>query len=594
MSYDPTRELYADFNKAFAAAYQKETGKSVEIKQSHGGSGAQARSVIDGLQADVVTLALAYDIDAIAAKGLIAPDWQKRLPHNASPYTSTIVFLVRKGNPKGIKDWDDLIKPGVQVITPNPKTSGGARWNYLAAWGYAQKKYGSADKAKKFVGDLFKNVPVLDTGARGSTVTFVERGVGDVLLAWENEAFLAQREFGKDKFEIVAPPLSILAEPPVAIVDKVADKKGTPRRRRGLSEVLVYQGRSGNCRTQFLSSARSGDCEGVRKILRQGGTFHDRRRFWWLDQGAEGTLRRRRHFRPDLQELIWSTAAVAEAGGFVSTAVARRSSLPGFGLTMGLTLTWLSVIILIPLAGLFLKTLELSPGQFWDILTSRRTLNALKISFGLSFAAACVNLVMGTIIVWALVRYRFPGRRLFDAIVDIPFALPTAVAGVALTQLFAQKGWLGAPLAELGIKVAFTPIGIFIAMVFIGIPFVVRTVQPVLIDLDPEIEEAAASLGANRWHTVFRVILPSLIPALLTGFALAFARAVGEYGSVIFIAGNLPNVSEIAPLLIVIRLSEFRYADATAIAVVMLLASFLIIFVVNRLQRWAQTRIPAH
>ncbi len=188
-------------------------------------------------------------------------------------------------------------------------------------------------------------------------------------------------------------------------------------------------------------------------------------------------------------------------------------------------------------------------------------MNALKISFGLSFAAACVNLVMGTIIVWALVRYRFPGRRLFDAIVDIPFALPTAVAGVALTQLFAQKGWLGAPLAELGIKVAFTPIGIFVAMVFIGIPFVVRTVQPVLIDLDPEIEEAAASLGANRWHTVFRVILPSLIPALLTGFALAFARAIGEYGSVIFIAGNLPNVSEIAPLLIVIRLSEFRYAD---------------------------------
>ena len=199
---------------------------------------------------------------------------------------------------------------------------------------------------------------------------------------------------------------------------------------------------------------------------------------------------------------------------------------------------------------------------------------------------------MGMIIVWALVRYRFPGRRLFDAIVDIPFALPTAVAGVALTQLFAQKGWLGAPLAELGIKVAFTPIGIFVAMVFIGIPFVVRTVQPVLIDLDVEIEEAAASLGANRWHTVSRVILPSLIPALLTGFALAFARAVGEYGSVIFIAGNLPNVSEIAPLLIVIRLSEFRYADATAIAVVMLVASFLIIFAVNRLQRWAQTAHP--
>ena len=277
----------------------------------------------------------------------------------------------------------------------------------------------------------------------------------------------------------------------------------------------------------------------------------------------------------------------------MSAIAGRRNTLPGFGLTMGLTLTWLSVIVLIPLAGLFLKTFELSLDQFWGILSSRRTLNALKISFGLAFAAACVNLVMGTIVVWALVRYRFPGRRLFDAVVDIPFALPTAVAGVALTALFSEKGWLGAPLAALGIKVAFTPIGIFVAMIFIGIPFVVRTVQPVLIDLDPEIEEAATSLGASRWHIITRVILPSLTPALLTGLALAFARAVGEYGSVIFIAGNLPNVSEIAPLLIVIRLSEFRYADATAIAVVMLVVSFLIIFVVNRLQRWAQSRVAA-
>ena len=226
-SYDPTRELYVDFNKAFAADYQKETGKSVEIKQSHGGSGSQARAVIDGLQADVVSLALAYDIDAIAAKSLTAADWQKRLPLNASPYTSTIVFLVRKGNPKGIRDWDDLVKPGVGVVTPNPKTSGGARWNYLAAWGYALKKFGSVDKAKQFVGDLYNNVPVLDSGARGATVTFVERGVGDVLLAWENEAFLALREFGKDKFEIVAPSVSILAEPPLSVVDAVADRKGT-------------------------------------------------------------------------------------------------------------------------------------------------------------------------------------------------------------------------------------------------------------------------------------------------------------------------------------------------------------------------------
>jgi sulfate transport system substrate-binding protein len=227
VSYDPTRELYAALNKAFAAKYKADTGKTIEIKQSHGGSGKQARSVIDGLQADVVTLALAYDVDAIAERGLIAADWQKKLPSNAAPYTSTIVFLVRKGNPKGVKDWDDLAKPGIKVITPNPKTSGGARWNYLAAWGYALKKYGTEDKARDFVRDVYKNVPVLDSGARGSTVTFVERNIGDVLLAWENEAYLAIDEFGKDKFEIVVPPLSILAEPTIAIVDKVVDKKGT-------------------------------------------------------------------------------------------------------------------------------------------------------------------------------------------------------------------------------------------------------------------------------------------------------------------------------------------------------------------------------
>jgi sulfate/thiosulfate-binding protein len=227
VSYDPTRELYAHLSKAFAAQFTAGTGKSIEVKTSNGGSGSQARAVIDGLQADVVTLALAYDIDAIADRGLIAKDWQTRLPQNSSPYTSTIVFLVRKGNPKGIKDWGDLAKPGLQIITPNPKTSGGARWNYLAAWGFALRHYGSEEKARDFVKALYANVPVLDTGARGSTLTFAQRGVGDVLLAWENDAFLAINELGPDKFEIVVPSISILAEPPVAVVDQVVDKKGT-------------------------------------------------------------------------------------------------------------------------------------------------------------------------------------------------------------------------------------------------------------------------------------------------------------------------------------------------------------------------------
>jgi sulfate transport system substrate-binding protein len=239
VSYDPTRELYQEFDAAFAKHWKAKSGQDVVIKQSHGGSGKQARAVIDGLDADVVTLALAYDIDEIHDKAKLIPEnWQKRLPHNSSPYTSTIVFLVRKGNPKGIKDWSDLVKPGVQVITPNPKTSGGARWNYLAAWAYALKQKGGNDaKAKEFVGRLFKNVPVLDSGARGSTTTFVQRGIGDVLLAWENEAFLAVNELGKDKFEIVAPSLSILAEPPVTVVDKVVDKKGT---RKVAEEYLKY------------------------------------------------------------------------------------------------------------------------------------------------------------------------------------------------------------------------------------------------------------------------------------------------------------------------------------------------------------------
>ncbi|WP_448207115.1 sulfate ABC transporter substrate-binding protein [Azospirillum sp. sgz302134] len=228
VSYDPTREFYVEINQAFAKAWKAESGRSVSIKQSHGGSGKQARSVIDGLDADVVTLALAYDIDAIADAGVLAKNWQSRLPNNSAPYTSTIVFLVRKGNPKQIKDWDDLAKPGVQVVTPNPKTSGGARWNYLAAWAYALDKTGNDEaKAKQFVADLFKNVPVLDSGARGATVTFSQRGIGDVLLAWENEAHLALQEFGAKNFEIVAPSLSILAEPPVAVVDSVVDRKGT-------------------------------------------------------------------------------------------------------------------------------------------------------------------------------------------------------------------------------------------------------------------------------------------------------------------------------------------------------------------------------
>jgi len=240
VSYDPTRELYQEINAAFARQWEARSGQKVGIRQSHGGSGRQSRSVIDGLDADVVTLALAYDIDEIANRGrLLPPNWQKRLPNNSSPYTSTVIFLVRKGNPKGIRDWDDLARPGVSVITPNPKTSGGARWNYLAAWAFAHRRFaGDEAKVKDFIGKLYRNVPVLDTGARGSLTTFTERGIGDVFISWENEAFLATKELGPDKFEIVLPSISILAEPPVALVDRVVDRRGTRKVAQAYLEFL--------------------------------------------------------------------------------------------------------------------------------------------------------------------------------------------------------------------------------------------------------------------------------------------------------------------------------------------------------------------
>ncbi|WP_313615948.1 sulfate ABC transporter permease subunit CysT [Agrobacterium sp.] len=269
----------------------------------------------------------------------------------------------------------------------------------------------------------------------------------------------------------------------------------------------------------------------------------------------------------------------------------RQSSvLPGFGLTLGYTITYLFLIILIPLAGLVWSTAKLGLADFIAIATDSRTLNALRVSFGTAFVAAMVNAVFGVIIAWVLVRYRFPGRRFVDAIVDLPFALPTAVAGIALTALYSNRGWVGSWFEPFGIKIAFTPTGIVIALIFIGLPFVVRTVQPVMEEIDRQVEEVAATLGANRFQTITRILLPGLVPAILTGFALAFARGVGEYGSVIFIAGNIPYVSEIAPLLIVIRLEEFNYAGATGIATIMLIISFAMLFVINLIQAWSRKR----
>ena len=268
----------------------------------------------------------------------------------------------------------------------------------------------------------------------------------------------------------------------------------------------------------------------------------------------------------------------------------QHSVLPGFNLALGFTLLYLSLIVLIPISAAFVRTAELTLPEFWDVVTTPRVLASYRLTFGASFAAALLNAVFGLLVAWVLVRYSFPGKKLIDALVDLPFALPTAVAGIALTALYAGNGWIGQYLEPLGIKIAFTPAGVFVALTFIGLPFVVRTVQPVLEDLEPELEEAAATLGANRLQTFLRVIFPAIFPALVTGFALAFARAIGEYGSVIFIAGNMPMISEITPLLIITKLEQYDYAGATALAVVMLVISFVLLLIINLLQWWSRSR----
>ncbi len=413
-----------------------------------------------------MTLALAYDIDAIVeqGRGLLAADWQKRLPQNSAPYTSTIVLVVRKGNPKGIKDWDDLVRADVKSITPNPKTSGGARWNYLAAWGYALKKNGGDQaKAQEFVAALFKNVPVLDSGARGSTTTFVQRGQGDVLIAWENEAFLAIDELGKDKLEIVVPSLSILAEPPVAVVDKVVDKRGTRKVAEAYLNFLYSQEGQRIAAKHYYRPRDASALEGMATVSRK-----------WRSSPSMKCLaagrRPRRLISTTAASSIRSTGPVAKRVAARTTAWVKPSVIPGFGMTLGFTAFYLSLIVLIPLVALFLRPLGMGWEHFWDTVTDPRVLAAYRLSFGGALLAAAVNLVFGLIVAWILVRYTFPGRRIVDAMVDLPFALPTAVAGIALTSLYADNGWLGSLLEPLGIKVAFTPLGVIVAMIFIGLP----------------------------------------------------------------------------------------------------------------------------
>ena len=521
VSYDPTREFYEAYNSLFEKYYEDTYGKKVEVIQSHGGSGAQARSVVEGCNADVVTLALEHDITLIEQTGLIDKGWQKEFDKDSAPYTSTIVFLVRKGNPKNIRDWDDLIQKNVEVITPDPKSSGGACWNFLAALSYAKEHYTEKAQQKEFMRKLYQQVSVMDSGARGSTTTFVENKKGDVLIAWENEAIASMKSY-PGEYELINPSVSILAQPSVAIVDDNANDNG------------------------------------IRSKITADGIMHTR---------CILTME---------QCLMKSTT---------SKKTKKVRVIPGYHLTLGITVTMLSLIVLIPLASVLVYALKLSPSEFFRLVTKPNILHAFRTSILCSLVAALINCIFGVIIAWVLVKYDFPGKRILDGCIELPFALPTAVAGITLSKMYSETGILGKPLASLGIKVSYTHLGLIIALIFIGIPFVIRAVQPVLEKLDGQYEEAAFMLGASRMQTFYKVIIPELRPAILTGFGLAFARGIGEYGSVIYISGNSAREqTQVVSYVIMQKLGYIDYASATAIALVMLILSFLILLAVNIVQ----------
>ena len=399
VSYDPTRELYAEYNRAFGDYWKGKTGQTIRFSQSNGASGKQSQAVMNGLPADVVTLGIPPDIDAIAKTGLLTPDWRSKLPNHSEPYTSTIVFLVRQGNPKNIHDWPDLIRSDVRVITPNPKVSSGGRWNYLAAWGYALRANNNSDEAAcDFVTRLYHNVPVLDTGARAATQTFAEGGQGDVLLSWENEALLAVRKLGADKFAVVVPPVSILAEPPVAVVDKNVDFDGT----RAIAEAYLRYLYSP---TGQAIIARNG----YRPLYPQAVApevlkkFAPVRLFRFESVFPDWETVQKTHFRdggifgPDL------------SGARLSTMRRSRRLLPGFPLTLGITLFSLTLVVLIPLSTIFVKAAQLPGPQFIAILRSPEVAAAFRLTFGASLIAATVNAAFGLLIAWVLTRYQFPG-----------------------------------------------------------------------------------------------------------------------------------------------------------------------------------------
>jgi sulfate/thiosulfate transport system permease protein len=561
--------------------WKAKTGQAPSIQQSHGGSGKQARAVIDGLEADVVTLALAYDIDAIAKTRPAPADWQRRLPHNSAPYTSTIVFLVRKGNPKGIRDWGDLGEAGRLGHHARTRRPRAARAGTTSPHGRGR------------------------CGSRAATTRRARRSCA---------AALPQRARCSTRAPAARPPRSSSAasatccspgrtrrcSPCRSSGGQVRDRRASPQHpgraagRGGRQQRRPRRARAPRRRPTSSSSIRRGPGDRRRSTTtgparRRGspsrGQFPPVRSSSPIDEVFGGWEKAQRRTSPTAARSTRSTAPAESRMRDDRLRCRRHSALPGFGLTLGLTLFYLCLLVLIPLAALVLKAApRMTAGRVLAATTairacSRRTAELRRVA-----RAALVNAVFGLLVAWVLVRYRFPGRRLVDALVDLPFALPTAVAGIALTTLYAETGWLGRTLGDRHPGRLTPRLGIVVALTFIGLPFVVRTVQPVLEDLDRESRRPPRASARRRGRPVRRVILPRCCRRWLTGFALAFARAVGEYGSVVFIAGNMPMKTEIAPLLIMTKLEQFDYAGATAIGVTMLVASFVLLLIINLLQ----------
>ena len=576
VAYSTPREAYAKLIPAFQ---KTAAGKDVSFSQSYGASGEQARAVINGLSADVIMLSLEPDMTELVEPGLVSKGWNRGF-YKGMVTNSVVVFVVRDGNPKRIKTWNDLLKSGVEVITPNPFTSGGARWNVMAAYGAWRKNGKTHKQAVANLEKLFRHVTVQDKSARESLQTFVA-GKGDVLLAYENEAALARKN--GQPVQYVIPRSTILIENPIAVVNKTSHS----REAYAFLNFLRDARGAGDLRGELLSARREERGPQVHAAVPARGRPSSRstssasavgRRCSATSSTCAAGSSPRSSGR-------WVATLAADAGTVALPRPVDRSAALSANVARGLVTAYLGLIVVLPLAAVVWRSTREGGATFWDSITAPDAVAALKLTLLAALAVALVNAVVGTLIAWVLVRDSFRGQNLVNAVIDLPFALPTIVAGVTLLALYG-------PLSPVGVNAAYTRWAILLALLFVTLPFVVRTVQPVLLELDTEMEEAASSLGAGRLATFRRIVFPNLLPGILSGVALAFARAVGEFGSVVLISGNLPFKTQVSSVYIFGQIESDNVTGAAAVSVVLLAISFAVLLGIGGIRRLCDEARP--